>query len=108
MALTEALETQLAGLDADQLRSLLIGLVGDNPDLAARLEQRLLALRSRPVPAPPAPLPAPDAAAIRREVRAALREARRGGYYDEYGSAATVLAEVQEFLPPAEELIEGR
>src|SRR5712691_3841226 len=107
MALTETLETQLAGLDADQLRSLLTGLAEDNPDLAARLEQRLLALRSRPGPVPPAPLPAPDAAAIRREVRAALREARRGGYYDEYGSAATVLAEVQEFLPPAEELIEA-
>jgi hypothetical protein len=66
MALIEALETQLAGLDADQLRTLLIGLVGDNPDLAAPLQQRLLALRS--VPAPAAPLPAADTAAIRRAV----------------------------------------
>ena len=67
MALTEALETQLAELDADQLRSLLVGLVADNPDLAARLEQRLLALQSRPEPAPPGPLPAPDAAWHRAE-----------------------------------------
>ena len=37
MALTEALETQLAGLDAEELRSLPIGLVADDSDLSARL-----------------------------------------------------------------------
>ncbi|MGI8971894.1 MAG: hypothetical protein ACR2HB_14495, partial [Dehalococcoidia bacterium] len=109
MAVTEALETQLAGLDADQLRSLLLGLVGEDPGLAARLDQRVLAIQSPPVPVPPAAVSAPDVGAIRREVRSALRESAPRGRYDDdyYGVAGAVAAAVQEFLTPAEELIEA-
>jgi uncharacterized Zn finger protein len=100
------LETQLAGLDAGQMRSLLLGLAGDDPDLAARIDRRVVALRT--LPAPGAPPPPPDAAAIRREVRSALRESGRRGYYDDYGGGAgEVVAEVQAFLTPAEALIEA-
>lgn len=107
MALTEAMETQLAELDADQLRSLLAGLAADNADVAQQLATRLQALQSPPLPATRAALPAPDGAEIRREARAVMREARRGGYYDDYGSAASVLAELQDFLTTAEEYTEA-
>jgi uncharacterized Zn finger protein len=100
------LEVQLAGLDAEQLRSLLLGLVGDDPDLAARIDPRVLALRSLPAPGEPPP-PLPDTAAIRRAVRSALREAGRGGYSDEYGAAGEVVAEAEELLTPVEPLLEA-
>src|SRR5207249_8918241 len=43
----------------------------------------------------------------RRIALMAMREAGRAGYDDEYGMSRTVRSEVQEFLPPAEELIEA-
>jgi uncharacterized Zn finger protein len=99
------LETQLVGLEAGQLRALLLGLAKDDPDLAARIDRRVLALRALPTPV--APPPPPDAAAIRREVRSVLRESGRRGYYDDYGGAGEVVAEVQQFLTPAEAWIEA-
>jgi uncharacterized Zn finger protein len=107
MELTEL----LASLDADQLRSILLRLVGRDPSLADRIERELgqiqaiaTAADAGPTAAPPPPVTV-NAAAIRRQVRAGLRGAtpliQRGGW----GYGVDVPGEVLELLEEAWTLV---
>jgi uncharacterized Zn finger protein len=120
------LASLLAGLDAQQLRSILLALAEGEPDLIDRIERQALAVQRQPAGTPLAgqpedlpaahdrrvQLPSPDPAGIRRQLRAALREVDRRDDYDEYGEgdddalaeAYDVLDEVRPYL----EALDGR
>jgi uncharacterized Zn finger protein len=101
----QPLEILLAGVGETQLRTLLTELAED-PGVAARIERRLLAWQTQPAKAAPA-APRVDLASYRRQVKAAMRSARRGGYYDDYGGASEVVAEVNGLLEPVDALLEA-
>ncbi|MCB9118024.1 MAG: SWIM zinc finger family protein [Caldilinea sp.] len=92
------LETLIDGLTEAQLRQIILTVGGEQAGFADAIERAIILLR-RTAPdvagAPDAPLPPIDVAAIRRELRRALRSAAATGggggrsyYYDEYDDMA--------------------
>lgn len=112
----QPLAAVLAPLDRERLQALLLDLAERQPDLADLIEARALALQApsslppaaEPQSRPPVP-PPPDAAAIRKQVRAAIRS---GGYgrrydYDESHVSADEISEVIEQARPYLEAGDG-
>jgi hypothetical protein len=102
----------LASLDADQLRTLLLRLISRDPALANHLEHEVVRFQVRPAATAAgvaATTPRPntvDAAAIRRQVRAGLREATPGPR-DRWSYGIGVPGEVHELLEEAWTLVRG-
>jgi uncharacterized Zn finger protein len=84
-------EELLAGLDAEQLRQIMLRLLERQPDLADLLESYVQQFSTQPaptetgVPAPSKSLPPLNREAIRRQVSAALHASDRMRYEDGYG-----------------------
>jgi uncharacterized Zn finger protein len=109
--------TLLAGLTAEQLRQILLGVAEMGPEIADAVEREVAGLRDRPITptaaAAATPLPAVDLGAVSREIRKDFRLAGKGdnfkrGYYDEY---AGMEVDPDEILGPhlekMQELLDG-
>ncbi|MBK9713721.1 MAG: SWIM zinc finger domain-containing protein [Kouleothrix sp.] len=118
------LDQQLAGLERDQLQTLLLDLAAHEPDIADAIDRRvaLLRLASVTLPAGDAALQERQAAAftrrspidqetIREQVRLAMRPPVRGrydyDYHDEDDPGDEVVAAVRPLLEQASRFVEG-
>jgi uncharacterized Zn finger protein len=111
----------LTGLDAQQLQSILLALAEREPGLIERIERQVLAAQRPPAGGAPTDQPEasplapareshllpPDAGAIRRQLRAALREVDRRDDDDEYWEEDDALAEVHEVLDEVSPYLEA-
>ena len=108
-----ALEGLLAGLNRDQLQSLLLKLVEQEPSLIATIEKQVAAVRvsseaATPSPAAPAkPSIAVDTKAIRRQVRSSVHSLDRMRSSEAYWHVGAVVGEIAQLVEPAWTLIKA-
>jgi len=102
------LATTLAELDRDQLRTLLLDVAAQHPDIADLVEQRIVGLASAP-PAPPAPTTSPDLTQLLSEINAVLVPPARSRRYRDYRNydGSIDYAELQRLVEQARPYLEA-
>lgn len=105
-----ALESLLAGLNRDQLQSLLLKLAEQEPSLISTIQQQTTLLQislSQPTAPPPKPAIVVDTKAIRRQVRSSIRSLDRMRSSEAYWYVGTVVNEIGQLVEQAWALIKA-
>jgi uncharacterized Zn finger protein len=108
-----ALESLLAGLNRDQLQTLLLKLTEQEPSLIATIEKQVALLRTSSQATTPSPVTPPkpaivvDTKAIRRQVRSSLPSLDRMRSSEAYWHVGAVVNEIGQFVEQAWALIKA-
>lgn len=104
-----SLESLLTGLSRDELQSLLLKVVEQEPALKATVERQITLLRSSSQSATPSPKPpiVVDTKAIRRQVRASIHSMDRMRSSEAYWHVGAVVGEVGKLVDQAWALIKA-